>query len=157
MTKELIQEYTLKITQANKSQMVVIIYEMLEEYIGEARINLSNRNEALFHDSIRKCTGCIRELIASVNENSAIAGNLLSLYVFCIKELAKADVHYSAEELDNVERIINKLHKAFGEVAINDDSAPVMGNTQRVYAGLTYGKESLIVNLNSEGNRGFTV
>ena len=37
MTKELKQEFTLKISQANKSQLVVILYEMMLTYIGEAK------------------------------------------------------------------------------------------------------------------------
>ncbi len=36
MTKELKQQYTLKITQANKTQLVVILYEMLLIYLEEA-------------------------------------------------------------------------------------------------------------------------
>ena len=52
---------------------------------------------------------------------------------------------------------MKKLCDAYKESCKNDDSAPVMNNSQSVYAGLTYGKESLIVNLNDTGNRGFTI
>lgn len=37
MTRERKQEFTLKITQANKSQLIVILYEMLLAYMEEAR------------------------------------------------------------------------------------------------------------------------
>jgi len=40
MTKELKQEYTLRISRANKSELVVILYEMLIDYIDEAKENL---------------------------------------------------------------------------------------------------------------------
>ena len=33
MTKEMKQNYTLRISQANKSELVVIVYEMLLTYI----------------------------------------------------------------------------------------------------------------------------
>ena len=33
MTKELKQEYTRKITQANKTQLITILYEMLLIYV----------------------------------------------------------------------------------------------------------------------------
>ena len=36
MTRELKQQYTLRISQANKTQMVVILYEMLLIYVEEA-------------------------------------------------------------------------------------------------------------------------
>ena len=37
MTKELKQEYTRKITQANKTQLITILYEMLMLYVEEAK------------------------------------------------------------------------------------------------------------------------
>ena len=36
MTKELKQQYTLRITQANKSALVVILYEMTITYLEDA-------------------------------------------------------------------------------------------------------------------------
>ena len=36
MTKEMKQEFTLRISQANKSGMVVILYEMLLAYLEAA-------------------------------------------------------------------------------------------------------------------------
>ena len=157
MTKELKQEYTLRISQANSTQLVVIIYEMLLEYLKEGREALSFNELENFHDSIRRATGCIRELTGSINNNANISGNLFSLYVFCIRELAKADLHHTVEELYSVELVIRKLHDAYKEATKDDMSSPIMNNTQLVYAGLTYGKESLIVNLNSSSSRGYVV
>ena len=37
MTSELKQQFTLKISQANKTRLVVILYEMMLVYIEEAR------------------------------------------------------------------------------------------------------------------------
>lgn len=155
MTKEMKQQYTLRITQANSSELVVILYEMLEQYIEDARMGLGVNDLESFHDCIRKCTGCLRELSASINPKSDVANNLMSLYIYCMKELAKADVHHTAEGLYHVELVIKKLHSAFSEVAKKDKSPAVMANTQSIYAGLTYGKESLVVNLNGDINRGY--
>lgn len=157
MTSEMKQEYTLKISQANKTQMVVIIYEILFQYLDEARENLGNKDINGFHESIRKCTGCIRELSSSINFESEVSGNLMSLYVFCTKELAKADIHHSADELYGVEMVTRKLYKAAKVVAQQDSSPAIMGNAPKVYAGLTYGKESIIVNIHSNGSKGYTV
>ena len=157
MTRELKQEYTLRISQANSTQLVVIIYEMLLDYLKEGREALSVKDIENFHDSIRRATGCIRELSGSINNNTNISGNLFSLYVYCIKELARADLHHNVEELYNVELVIRKLYEAYKEATKDDMSSPIMNNTQLVYAGLTYGKESLIVNLNSSSSRGFVV
>lgn len=157
MTKELKQEYTLRISEANSTQMVVIIYEMLEIYISETRQALRDGQIEEFHEGIKRCTACIRELSASVLPDSPLSGNLQSLYIFCMKELSLSDVHHTENGLIHADAIIKKLHGAFKVVADNDDSPAVMGNTQRVYAGLTYGKESLVVHLQQDNNRGYMV
>ena len=156
MTKELKQEYTFRISQANRTEMVVIIYEMLLDYLNDARAALAEDDMQEFHESIRRSTACIRELISSINFDSDVSQNLLSLCIYCTKELSKADLHHTAEELYHVELVMNKLHAAFKEIASNDDSAPIMNNSQVVYAGLTYGKESLVIHLN-DNNRGYKV
>ena len=38
MTDDLKQAFTLRISQANKSQMVVILYEMLLAYVQDAEV-----------------------------------------------------------------------------------------------------------------------
>ncbi|MCQ2082577.1 MAG: flagellar protein FliS [Lachnospiraceae bacterium] len=157
MTKELKQEYTLKVSQANPSEMIVILYEILLEYIEEARVCHGNQDLEGFRAAIVHATAVLRELSSSINFENEIAGNLLSLYVYCTKELSKASIHNSAEELYHAEIVIQKLHKTYIEVASYDKSSPVMKNTQTVYAGLTYGKESLVVHLNQNLNRGYTV
>lgn len=158
MTKELKQEFTLRITQANKTQMVVIIYEILNYYLNEAKDNLEKKDIDAFHDSIRHATGCLRELVASINFENELSGNFMSLYVYCMTELAKADLHHRQDEIDTVAGIVKKLYEAYRESVKDDDSAPVMGNTETVYAGLTYGKQDLVVNVNSaDSNRGFKV
>ena len=52
MTKEMKQNYTLRISQANKSELVVIVYEMLLTYIEDAKAAHANGDtEALRYRS----------------------------------------------------------------------------------------------------------
>ncbi len=157
MTKESKQEYTLRISNANRSELVVIVYEMLLDYIEESIDHLEKQEYDPFHESIRKAVNCIRELSESINYEADTAGNLLSLNVYCIKELSAADIHRDKDRIDAVLKIMRKLYEASKEAAKTDASSPVMNNSQSVYAGLTYGKESLTVNLNDTQNRGFTI
>ena len=157
MTKEAKQEYTLRISNANRSQLVVIIYEMLLDYLDDSRKAVDDNDEKQFHDSIRKAINCIRELSDSINYEAKTAGNILSLNVYCIRELSAADIHLDKDRIDGVIKIMKKLYEANKEAAKADRSSPVMNNSQSVYAGLTYGKESLVVNLNDTTNRGFTI
>lgn len=157
MTKEAKQEYTLRISNANRSQLVVIVYEMLLDYLDESKNAVTSNDEKQFHDSIRKAINCIRELSDSINYEAKTAGSILSLNVYCIRELSAADIHFDKDRVDGVIKIMKRLYEASKEASKTDDSSPVMNNSQSVYAGLTYGKESLVVNLNDTQNRGFTI
>ncbi len=158
MTKELKQQYTLKITQANKTQLVVILYEMLLIYIEEACQAHEKNDRAGFREGIRKSRGCLKELMASLHFEYEPAMNLLQLYLYANRELARADIRNSTQELEHVKMVMTKLHEAYGKISEQDTSDPVMENTQTVYAGLTYGKHTLTENLSDQGSsRGFRV
>lgn len=158
MTTELKQEYTLRITQANKTQLITILYEMVLLYIDEAENALDDGNKMEFRSAIRKIRGCMNELTASLNFEYELAQNFLQLYLYVNRELVKASSHYEKENLEHVRLVIEQLHKAYEQIQNQDTSGPVMGNTQTVYAGLTYGRNTLTENLADSGaNRGFRV
>ena len=158
MTKELKQEYTLRITQANKTQLITILYEMVLIYIDEAEAALSEDDRAEYKSAIRKIRGCMNELTASLNLEYDLAQNLLQLYLYVNRELVQASVHYDKDNLEHVRLVIGELQKAYKKIEDQDVSGPVMGNTQTVYAGLTYGRNTLTENITDPAsNRGFCV
>lgn len=156
MTKERKQQFTLRITQANKTELIVILYEMILDYIKEAREALAEEQIPAFREALRKVRGCLRELNLSLNLDYELAGRLLSLYMYCNRELTKADIRKEKEPLEHVSMVIGKLLEAYRELAKQDTSAAVMQNSQTVYAGLTYDKNKLSENMADQGaNRGF--
>lgn len=158
MTRELKQEYTLRISQANKTQLITILYEMVLLYIDEAEEALDAENSMEYKSAIRKIRGCMNELTASLNFDYELAQNLLQLYLYVNRELVKASSHSDRENLEHVRKVIDQLHKAYKEIETQDKSGPVMGNTQTVYAGLTYGRSTLTENIaDPSANRGFCV
>lgn len=158
MTRELKQEYTLRITQANKTQLITILYEMVLIYIDEAEAALSEDDRAEYKSAIRKIRGCMNELTASLNLEYDLAQNLLQLYLYVNRELVQASVHNEKENLEHIRLVIGELQKAYKKIENQDVSGPVMGNTQTVYAGLTYGRNTLTENITDPApNRGFCV
>ena len=158
MTRELKQEYTLRITQANKTQLITILYEMVLIYIDEAEAALSEDDRAEYKSAIRKIRGCMNELTASLNLEYDLAQNLLQLYLYVNRELVQASVHNEKENLEHIRLVIGELQKAYKKIENQDVSGPVMGNTQTVYAGFTYGRNTLTENITDPAsNRGFCV
>ena len=149
------QEFTLRISQANPTQMVVILYEMLLCYVKDGRTALEQENEAEFRAAIRRARGCISELMNSLNLQYEPAPALLSLYGFCFRRLAAAESGKRALPLEEVEHIIAPIKDAYEQIAGQNSAGAVMGNSQAVYAGLTYGRNSLTENMADQGaNRG---
>lgn len=158
MTKELKQEYTLRITQANKTQLITILYEMILLYLDEAREALDKGEKSVYKNAIRKIRGCMNELTESLHLEYEIAQNLLQLYLYINKELVHASIHYDKENLAHVEAVIRPLQEAYRKLEMQDSSGPVMANTQTVYAGLTYGRNTLNENITDPAaNRGFCI
>ena len=148
----------MRITQANKTQLITILYEMVLIYIDEAEAALSEDDRTEYKSAIRKIRGCMNELTASLNLEYDLAQNLLQLYLYVNRELVQASVHYEKENLEHIRLVIGELQKAYKKIENQDVSGPVMGNTQTVYAGLTYGRNTLTENITDPAsNRGFCV
>ena len=156
MSSEKKQEYTLKITQANKSQLVVILYEMALTYMAEAKEEFDKNNRKEFRQAIARTRGCINELMNSLCFEYELAIRILQLYIFVTKELARAEVRMSLEHIKNAENVIIELHRAYREVSLQDDSQPIMENAQIVYSGLTYDRKSALDSLCNNMNRGYS-
>lgn len=158
MRKEDKQQFTLRITQANPTQLVVILYEMLLCYLEDA----SAASEAGkpgdvdgFREAVRKARGCLNELMGSLHMQYEPAPALMQLYLFCLRRLALGEQRRDAGILEEVGRIIRPLCDAYGQLAEQNDAGPVMRNSQTVYAGLTYGRNTLTENMADQGvNRG---
>ena len=143
MTQEKKQEYTLRITQANKTQMITIIYEMTMDYLDEAIDNIAIGKRDNAGLSIDHAQSCIDELLRSLDYRYELAWNLRKIYLFSKKELMVAGATGSCNRIWRVKKNFQELHSAYLELEKYDNSSSLMGNTQKVLVGMTYGKYSL--------------
>lgn len=151
MTKEAKQEFTLRISQANGTQMVVILYDMFLVYLDDAKTALAADENTAFHEAVRKARGCLNELLQSLNLKYEPAGALQQLYLFCIRRLAAGEAKKDEKSFEEIERVIKPLRDAYDKISIQNPAGPVMQNSQTVYAGLTYGRGQLNENLADQG------
>ncbi len=159
MTKEVKQQFTLRITQANATELVVILYEMALTFLQEAKEAGRVQDWVAYGEAIRKTRGCINELLQSLHFEHEPAKSLYKLYMFCIRRLAYAQVRKSPAVLDEIVSVLDKLKEAYAQIAPTNPSAPVMSNTQTVYSGLTYGKGAALAEdvTGQSPNRGMLV
>lgn len=158
MDKERIQNYTLRISQANKSQLIVILYELTDIYLSDAIQAFEKEDFAVFKNNCGYAGKCVADLLEALDFNYELAYPLMRLYIFISKEITLAGIKKDPAGLHYAKRLMGELKEAFDEVARQDQSMPVMENSQAVYAGLTYGKNQLNENLSDEGTlRGFRI
>lgn len=157
MTKEKKQEYTLRISSANRTELVEILYEMLLDYTKEAEEAVEKGEAVTLKESVRKAKGCVSRLIDSVALDNDLANNFMSLYKYVIRELTLGDIRFDRKNFENVQKVVQPLKDTYLELIKTDKSAPIMTNTQTVVAGLTYSKNDINEALNENEQRGFYV
>ena len=157
MTKEKINDYTLRISQANRSEMIVILYDMANQYIEDAILAAEGNDHEALRDNAGKAGRVVSDLIGALDYENELAALLMQCYSFIQSQISLAVIRNRRDELDIAARLLNELGSSFREIAKTDNSKPVMGNSEAIYAGLTYGKSAVYDSLTTEVNRGFTV
>lgn len=157
MEREKLQMYTARITQANRSELVVITYDLILESIECAKQAFSEDNYVVYETELKRVQKLLNELMGSLNYQYPISKDLMQLYTYSNRRVVEALFQKKPESLDSVASVIEKLRTGFEGVAKEDKSSAVMQNTQKLYAGLTYGRNSLEeVSINmDEATRGF--
>ena len=153
MTDEMKQEFTRRITAANRTEMVVITYEIALEYLKEA--DEAGSGEP-FYEAVKHAKRCIEQLRNVLDYNYEISHTLMRLYNFISEELDRAVMRNDPSCYTESRKILTELHEAWSEIADQDDSGQMMQNTEKVYAGLTYGREGAAEST-ADPVRGFTV
>ena len=140
MKAESVKIFTRRITSANKSEIIVIIYDIIEENLALAKKALAEGDGETYRNEIKQAISFVKELLVSLDMKYEVSKNLASLYIYVSRCLNFALVSGKKEEIEAAEKVLRKLGDSFREVAKTDESKPVMENTQRVYAGITYGR-----------------
>lgn len=157
MEKEILSGFTARIAQANRSELIVIMYDMILYGIDSAKGALQNNNLAAFEKELERTQKVIGELIAVLDFSYPISQELFRLYEYMNGRVIQSKIKKQDIELMTVYNITEKLKKSFEGVAKQDTSPSLMANTQQVYAGLTYGRGNLneVYISKDEQSRGF--
>lgn len=157
MNQEQRREYTARVAQANRSELVVIIYELFLLAMDEAQGAFDKGELSEGVKYIKRAEGFLQELMGSLDRRYEIAEELMRLYRYVYEQLIFSVIRQKMVNGKTVREVMTKLKEAFIQVAKQDESGPVMENTQQIYAGLTYGKGSLneVLLKGNDYNRGY--
>ena len=155
MTKERKQVYTRRITEANRTQLITIVYELAMEYMDEAIESEKKSDLTAFADGLRHADACVDDLLKALDMKYDLSENLRELYLYVKQQLICASGKRDLESLKEARQIMENLHRAWKQIESKDSSPPEFKNKQTVYAGLTYGKGTLKESIEGDAyNRG---
>lgn len=143
MTQKEVKEYTARVAQANRTELVVIIYELLLDCVREGKKAYAAGDKEEGETQIRKAQAYLQELKGSLNFEYELSMQLQRLYRYVNEQLIATLVQQKPVHLGSVCEVIQGLMEGFEQIVKQDTSGPVMENTQQIYAGLTYGKGTL--------------
>ena len=144
MKKNDIQTFSYRISQANRTDLVVITLDMAIQYIKDAK---EDQDINSYRQNLRNAKRVIDLLVSSLDMSYDISSQLFDVYMVVERYIISAGSRRPEPEgstagymrlLESCERMLTMLRKSFYEVSKMDDSTPLMQNTQQVYAGLTY-------------------
>lgn len=133
----------MRVAQASKSELIVIMYEMAVKYIDDGTEALQAGNVQEFRVNIKRAKAVVNELASVLDLRFSVSSNLLALYTYMNNVMVKSDITLKTDDLIRVRAMLEKLHTAFGKVSEQDNTEPLMKNVQQVYSGLTYSRNSL--------------
>lgn len=159
MTKEQINEFTLRTTQANHSGLVIILFEIEDIYLDDAMVCYNNADLDGFLRNLEMAKRAHHELISSMNTEHATGYKVWNILRYTYKLLIQSSAKKDASGLDRVKAMLCKLKASFAVISEKDTEPPVMKNTHQVYAGLTYGRGKLNESYGAAdySNRGFRI
>ena len=159
MTQEQKQGYQVRIMEANRGELVVIIYELFLISMDDAKVAFKKGETEEGIKYVKKAEGFLQELMGSLDKRYEISEPLMRLYRYVYEQLIFSVLRKKLINEETVCHVMGRLKDAFAEVAKKDNSEPLVENTQKIYAGLTYGKTSLneVLLSGDEINRGFKV
>lgn len=178
MTSEEKKTYARRITEANATELIVVLYDMLigdltkaadvfqapepGEETGKPKgiLTIVRTTDSAVEDlrHAEQVVDQLRSVLSFKGEAAEMSRNLYSLYDYMLRCIAKGIYLQKAEPVNDALHIAQSLREAFAAVAEQDDSAPLMKNTESTVAGMTYGRAGLSeVSGDYTNNRGFFV
>ena len=97
----------------------------------------------MFSFYIKKAMDFVDNLSSSLDMKYPISGNLLSLYMYVKRILIHANASYTDENIESGIRVMKSIGEAYDDIAKKDENGQkLMENSQEIYAGYTYGRNS---------------
>ena len=118
MDREAIKTYSYRISQATRSELVVIVYDIIRDYLKDA---VSTSDNAVFKEKLHMAMRGIDQLITGLDMQYELSGNLYVLYNYMKRTLIGAQVSYDKNVVNSIYDMLGQLRQSFYEVSRQDN------------------------------------
>lgn len=144
MTDEQMNVYKMRITQAGIGEMTLIMLEMEMQWMADALEAYYTQDTEEFVRCVEKAQSVQVELMNVLNMENKVAVDVYSVFAFINKELIRAKIKKEPLDMERHRKLLERYYNSFKMVAKTDTLGPVMMQSEKVYAGLTYGSGGLV-------------
>ena len=153
-----IEDYVARIANASPAQLVVINYEIVIDYLTLAMNGLIKKEDMKEIDmTLTKARQFLNELRTSLNMEYTVSKYLMRIYLYVDKEICYCLANRNTTHIENAIKAMSSLLESWYELEKQEkEKAPVMENSQQLYAGLTYNRSGeLSEYVDIDKNRGY--
>ena len=144
MTAEEMNVYKMRIAQAGIAEFTLVMLEMEMQWIQEAISAYDEGDTEEFLDCVSKAQSTQVELMNVLNMENPVAVDMFSVFAYNNKMLIQSKIKRQPQELSRCRKMLGKFYKSLQAIAGTDTEGPVMEQSEKVYAGLTYGTGGLV-------------
>lgn len=146
MTEEQKDTYKMRITQAGVADYLLILLEMEMQWIEEGLVFYEQKEIDGFLSCVEKAQSVQQELMNLLNLENVVAMDVYSVFVYINKQLINAKIKRTPLDINRCKDLLMRYHNSFSHIAESDHEGPIMAESEKVYAGLTYGSSGLVEN-----------
>ncbi|MFM7295790.1 MAG: flagellar export chaperone FliS [Planctomycetota bacterium] len=108
---------TVQMTTSSPGQILVMLYDGLFRFLGEARTAITTRDRARAGERISRSHAILDLLDSTLDPTHApeLCDNLHELYLFCMSRIVTANINQDVTPLDEVLRVLGPLREAWKE------------------------------------------
>ena len=151
-----VSDYVARIGNASPAGLVAITYELILAHVEDAIKNTDCESEFTRH--VELSTELLGTLIDALNMDYELSRTLFPLYIYTNRLLINAKLTGKTGPLEDVRKILLPLYTGWHELAeTTDDMEPAMENSQKIFAGLTYGRGELNEYIQENENMSYSV
>lgn len=152
-----VSDYVARIGNAKPVGLVSITYELILAHVEDARNKFHDESEFTRH--VKLSIELLGTLIDALNMDYELSRTLFPLYIYINKLLINAKLTGKTEPLEDVRRILMPLYTGWQALAETEDgdTESAMEHSQKIFAGLTYGRGELNEYIQEDENRSYSI